>query len=267
MQTSMAFSWLISKDFIGQTYGRNLNLSNLPEAEANHYRELAYAVLEMISTDSLTIMRGRHLSSPILGLTAYFDIAFIDRGINTTPLANMVFYMNGTDVSWPQEANMYTESIFNLINIASQTVYLDLGSAGPESIYLNSSAVNKTIGENIAPNGIAPAEWAQNSESFYYGRIPGRYQTWAQAIRAGHGVKLGNATGIPRDSGMDITYLCPTYRLKPARSLLTSIFVGTATMVLSVWGLWMFVTGLVARKIKEPCELFKFSEGYPTKQR
>lgn len=74
-------------------------------------------------------------------------------------------------------------------------------------------------------------------------------------LRAGQTIRLGNVTGLPDQSNMVTTYLCPTYQLKPVKSLLTSIFVGTATMFLSVWSAWMFFTTFIARRIQPPCEL------------
>lgn len=240
---------------MGNTTAPGIYLLNLSEGEASYYRELAYAVLEVISTDSLTIIRGQHLSNPLLSITSFASITFINGFIATSPLASSITYTNGSAASWPAEANLYVASIINLINVVAHTVMLDLGIAGTENMYRNPAAVNKTIGPNPAPPGIAPADWAQEGATFFFGSIPPPYQTWAQAVRAGETIKPGNVTGLPDDSGMDTTYLCPTYKLKPIRSLLTSIFVGTATMVLSVWGLWMFLTALVARRIKEPCEL------------
>lgn len=255
METKMVFAWLLSKDFVGQYYGPGLNLLNVNDVDPNDYRKLAFAALEAVSTDSLTIMRGQHLSNPVLSITSFASVGFVDGHIDTTPVSNLLTYLNGTENSWPPEAGIYEVSIFNLMNIAAHTVNLDLGSAGPESIYLNPATLNKTIGENLAPLGIPPASWAQNSLSFYYGRITPPFETWAQMLRAKNTIVLGNVTGLPNESTMVTTYLCPSYQLKPIRSLLTSIFVGTATMFLSVWAAWMFVTTFIARRLEQPCEL------------
>ncbi|CAE6440775.1 unnamed protein product [Rhizoctonia solani] len=51
---------------------------------------------------------------------------------------------------------------------------------------------------------------------------------------------------------MAIGYLCPTYRVKPLSSLLVSVFVGSATMILSVWSAWMFFSAFLARRIMPP---------------
>ncbi|KAF8597948.1 hypothetical protein BDV93DRAFT_595634 [Ceratobasidium sp. AG-I] len=257
METKMVFSWLLGKDLVGQYYGPDLSLWGLPDAEANHYRELAYAVLEVISTDSPTIIRGQHLSSPVLSITSFAKISLINDFIGISPLASSLTYANGTAASWPTEANLYTTSIINLMTVAAHTVMLDLGIAGTENIYRNPAAVNKTLGPNRAPPGISPADWAQNSVTFHYGSPLPPYQTWAETLRAGQVITPGNVTGLPNGSSMDTTYLCPTYRLKQTSSLMTSIFVGTSTMVLSVWGLWMFVTALIARRIKEPSLVLK----------
>ncbi|KAG9079817.1 hypothetical protein FS749_008230 [Ceratobasidium sp. UAMH 11750] len=51
---------------------------------------------------------------------------------------------------------------------------------------------------------------------------------------------------------METPYLCPMYRVKPTGPLLSSVFVGSATMILSVWGAWMFFTAFLAKKIMAP---------------
>ncbi|KAF8597931.1 hypothetical protein BDV93DRAFT_561794 [Ceratobasidium sp. AG-I] len=253
METKMVFAWLLSKDFVGQYYGPGLDLLNINTGDSNDYRKLAFAVLEAISTDSLTIIDGQHLSNPVLSITAFFNVTFVDGKISTTPESNSLKYLNGTKTSWPAEAQIYDVSIVNLMNVAAHTVNLDLGSAGPENIYLNSSALNGTIGQNLAPPNIAPADWAQNSKSFYYGTITPPYQTWAQMLRARQTIALGTVTGLPPNSSMVTTYLCPSYQLKQRSSFLSSIFVGTATMFLSAWGSWILLLTFLAGIMHEPC--------------
>ncbi|KAF8597934.1 hypothetical protein BDV93DRAFT_561796 [Ceratobasidium sp. AG-I] len=249
----MVFSWLLNKDFVGQYYGPGLDLLQLSVEESNHYREQAYAILEVISTDSLTIMRGNHLSSPLLSLTAFTSISYTDGTLESVPESNLLTYLNGSQMDWTVEANIYLDSIYNLIGVATHTVELDLGAAGPGNIYLNSAGLNNTVYPNLPPPNTQAKNWARKGASFYYGPVDPPYNTWAEMILAGQKIKPGNMTGLPKNSSMDTTYLCPTYKLKQTSSLLTSIFVGTSTMVLSVWGLWMFVTGLIARRIEEPC--------------
>ncbi|KAF8597940.1 hypothetical protein BDV93DRAFT_547657 [Ceratobasidium sp. AG-I] len=246
METKMVFAWLLSKDFVGQYYGPGVNLLDVSDTDSNNYRTLAFAVLEAISTDSLTIMRGNHLSNPALSISSFYNISFDNGIINTTPVSNSLMYANGTYASptWPAEATIYEVSIYNLVNVAVHTVNLDLGSAGPESIYRNREALNKTIGPNLAPVGTAPANWAQESLSFYYGRIPRPYQTWAQAIRAGQTIELGNVTGIPDQSSKVTAYLCSSYQLKTPGSLAVSLLVGLWTMLQS--GRELFAILLIA---------------------
>ncbi|KAF8597935.1 hypothetical protein BDV93DRAFT_512915 [Ceratobasidium sp. AG-I] len=192
----------IDKDFVGRYYrsgpdeysGRDL----LPELDRGNYRELAYAVLETISTDSLSTTH-QHLSAPVLSITMLSRITFVDGKIETTPLLQTLTYFNGTQVKWTEETFIYAASILNLMNVAAHTVNLDLGSAGPESIYLNSSALNVTIDANLAPPGILLADWAQNSVSFYYGQINLPYETWAQMLHAGQKIKLAQANSLVFD--------------------------------------------------------------------
>lgn len=252
METKMVFAWLLSKDFVGQYYGPGLNLLNVEDADPNDYRRLAFAALETISTDSLTIMRRQFLSSPVLAISSYYDIFWTDGIINPNTSSNSLTYLNGSDTSWPAEADIYIQSIFNLVNVAVHTVNLDLGSAGSESIYKNRAVLNKTIGENLAPPGITPFRWAENSQSFYYGGVPAPYQTWAQTLRAGHTIALGEVTGLPNGSSMVTSYLCPSYQMKPIRSFLTSIFIAMHTMLHSMWIVWIVFLAYLAERIRPP---------------
>lgn len=254
METKMIFARLLSEDFVGQYYGPGLNLLGIELVDPTDYRRLAFTVLDLISTDSLTIIGGQHLSNIVMRIAVVANITFIDGKIDTTPVSNSIRYLNGTLGSWPLEADVYSTSILNLMNVAAHTVNLDLGSAGPESIYRNPAALNMTIGSNIAPAGIAPTDWAQKSQALYWGKVPSPYETWAQMLRSGKPVALGTATNLPNDSSIVTTYLCPVYQLKPIRPLLTSIFVGTATMIMSCWTLWTFLMTWAAYEIEEPCE-------------
>lgn len=255
METSLVFGWLISKDFIGQYYGLGLDSLKTPEADPSEYRRLAFAVLGTISTDSLTIMRGQHLSSPVDSISYVANVSFVSEVIKIDPLAANLAYVNGTKPGWSAEADaIYLRTIVNLIAVVAHTVNLDLGSAGPESIYRNSSALKNTIGPNLAPWPISPSSWAQQGRSFYYGPVTDPYHTWAQMLLAGQGVTLGTVTGLPQNSTMVTTYLCPVYRTKRMGAFLTSVFVGASSMFLSAWAAWMFITAFAAKYIEEPCE-------------
>ncbi|KAF8600169.1 hypothetical protein BDV93DRAFT_559646 [Ceratobasidium sp. AG-I] len=253
METKIVFAWLLSKDFVGQYYGPGLDLLNINDTDPYNYRKMAFAVLEAISTDSLTIMRGNHLSSPVLSLTAFTTTSYADGKLENIPDSNLITYLNGTEFDWADEANIYLDSIYNLLGVAAHTVNLDLGSAGAENIYVNPTVLNDTVYPNLPPTGISANKWARKGASFYYGPVNPPYNTWAEMLLAGQAVKVGKATGLPKDSSMVTTYLCPSYHLKPIRSLLTSIFVGTATMFLSVYAGWTFLTTFIARRIQQPC--------------
>lgn len=254
MQTTMVFAWMLAKDFVGQYYGPGLDVSDIAEADQNNYRTVAFGALEALSTDSLTIMRKNHLSNPALSISAYFNVTYNDGLITTTPQSNDFMYLNGTKTDWPPEAEIYSPSIYNLVNVAVHTVNLDLGSAGANNIYRNFAVVNKTISPNLAPANITPPNWAEDSQSFYYGQIPRPYQTWAQMLLARQTIRLGNVTGLLGDPNMVTTYLCPTYQRKQILSLLAAIFVGTSSMLLSGWGGWKAATAFWATHIAEPCE-------------
>ncbi|KAG8696499.1 hypothetical protein FRC11_000691, partial [Ceratobasidium sp. 423] len=250
IQTTMTFAWELSKDFIGQYYGPGLDLLNLNDSNPSDYRKIVLATLEVISTDSLTILHRPHLSSP----AGSMQIAFaVDPGTGKFwDTASTLTYVNGTQPDgYPIEARIYVASIINLVTVAINAVNLDLGSHTP-NLFRNASRLNVLISPNLAPQGIDPADWAEGSQTFYYGNLTSQYQTWAQMLLDGKPVRLGSLTGLPEQPVMATSYLCPSYQVKPMKSFLSSVFIGSATMTLSVWGVWMFFTAFVAKKIMAP---------------
>lgn len=258
METKLVFARMLNKDLVGQYSGPDQLY--LLGSDASDYRTVAFAVLNTISTDSLNVMDGQHLSNPVLSISISFGQPFKAGILDMHPTSAVLTYTNGTKSVWPDEAGVYNTSIYNLMNVAAHTVDLELGCAGPENIYLNHTVLNETISPNRAPLGTAPANWAEGYPSFIYGNVTPPYQTWAEMLLAGQTITLGNATGLPSDTKMVTSYLCPSYKLKPIRSLLTSVFVGTATMVLSLWAAWMFVTTFIAKRIQKPRELTFYFE-------
>ncbi|KAG9125838.1 hypothetical protein FRC07_006011 [Ceratobasidium sp. 392] len=253
METSMVFAQITSKDFIGQYYGPGLDLLNLTQADPSDYRKLVLGVLELISTDSITIMRGPHLQSPALSFTLFSyvnpDTAILDNRATTFTHAN------GTMLPyWPPGVNIYAYTIANLLDVVVDAVNLDLGSHRYPNMFTNASVLRTAVWPNKAPNGTQPDEWAMlpDAQSLNYGKIKPPYQTWAEMLLNGDPFKLGTVTGRPNNSVMVTTYLCPMYQVKRISSLLTSVFVGTATMTLSAWSVWMLVTAFLAKRMDKP---------------
>ncbi|EUC56411.1 transmembrane protein, putative [Rhizoctonia solani AG-3 Rhs1AP] len=251
MQTTMTFAWELSKDFIGQYYGPGLDLLSLNETNPSDYRKVVLAVLEVISTDSLSIMHRPHLSNPAGSIRIAFKVN-ATTGVWKDD-ASTLTYVNGTQLeAYPAEANIYGASIANLVTVAMDAVSLDLGSTRFPNVFRNFTYMSKAIKLNLAPVGINSTNWAEGSRTFYYGALT-KYETWADTLLHGEPVKVGDLTGLPaRGSTMATTYLCPTYQVKPMGSFLSSVFVGSATMTLSVWGVWMFFTAFVAKRIMAP---------------
>ncbi|KAG9078849.1 hypothetical protein FS749_009093 [Ceratobasidium sp. UAMH 11750] len=220
---------------------------------SRNYRKAVFAILDAISTDSLMIISGQHLSAPLLSLSVSLNVSK-----NYEPSRTYITYVNGSvDAYYDSSmgrAQIYRDTIYNLVAATVHAVNLDLGNAGP-NIFLNPSMVHDTFVPNLPPPGVSPENWVRDSESFYYGTLEPPYQTWAQMILAGRpqNLTLGNLTGLPPDSKMVSNYLCPSYQPKPMSSFLASIFIGTATMYLSAWAAWTFVTGLLARRMRKPC--------------
>ncbi|KAG8727492.1 hypothetical protein FRC12_022462 [Ceratobasidium sp. 428] len=254
METAVTFANDINKDMIGQYYGYDIDFFAFVDQNSRDYRKSVFAVLDVISTDSLMIMGGQYLQSPVLTLSTHINSSYNFQSTSIT-------YVNGTYQSSSEDsmgpAAIYRASIYNLVAAVANAVYLDIGGAGPlpSNIFRNQSAVNSTFSPNLAPVPFNPDLWVRDTNSFYYGSVVEPYQTWAQMLRAGlpSNITLGNLTGLPEDSKMVTNYLCPSYQLKPMSSFLSSIFVGTATMYLSAWAVWAFVTAIVARQIMDPC--------------
>ncbi|CAE6440134.1 unnamed protein product [Rhizoctonia solani] len=169
------------------------------------------------------------------------------------PTTSSLTYANGTHPeTFPAEAFVYVDSIYNLMNIAISAVNLDLVNKRTPNIFTNATFFREKVWPNLPPDGFNSTEWAEGTRTFYYGNLNSGYQTWAQMLLDGKPVELGNPTGLPEQSAMVTTYLCPAYKVKPTNSLLSSVFVGSATMTLSVWGVWMLITTFVAKRISPP---------------
>ncbi|CEL63406.1 hypothetical protein RSOLAG1IB_10735 [Rhizoctonia solani AG-1 IB] len=255
MTTNMVFAMELNKDFIGQYYGSTLAMDSLNNTRPSNYRKQIMAALQVITTDSLIIM-GRddvHLSNPALSTRIYFSVD--PDTAEPIPSRSAFTYVNGTRLlTFPQEAMLYVNTIYNLMHIVISAVNLDLSNSRTPNIFTNATFFREKIRPNLPPNGLNSTVWAaaEGARTFYYGSLAAGYQTWAQMLLDGKPVELGNPTGLPEQSAMVTTYLCPVYQVKPTKSLLASVFVGSATMTISIWGIWMIITTFVAKRISPP---------------
>ncbi|KAG8727609.1 hypothetical protein FRC11_012820, partial [Ceratobasidium sp. 423] len=127
MQTMITYALEIRKDFIGQYYGPGLDLMNMTDADPSDYRNVVLTALQVISTDATTIMRKQHTSSQPLSMRVVFNIA--PDSPELIPGPSTLTYANGTQPStFPEEAMIYVDTIYNLVVITSDAVNLDLGS-------------------------------------------------------------------------------------------------------------------------------------------
>ncbi|CAE6531269.1 unnamed protein product [Rhizoctonia solani] len=273
MQTTITYALEASKDFIGQYYGPGLDLLNLTNADPSDYRKVVLAALEVLSTDASTIMRRQHISSQPLSMRVVFTIG--PDSPELLPRVSTLTYANGTQPSvFPEEALIYVDTIYNLVVITADAVNLDLGSHEYPNIFRSATRLSALL-PNLPPPGVSRENWAQPGQAFYYGNITSPYQTWAEALLNGQPVKLDGVTGLPNESVMATTYLCPSYRIKPTRALLASVFVGASTMTMTLWGAWMVFTTFLARQIMEPkvichcmdCELRREKEKEGARER
>ncbi|CAE7153507.1 unnamed protein product [Rhizoctonia solani] len=252
MQTTMTFAWDLTKDFIGQYYGPGLDLLNL--TETSNYRQSVLAVLEVISTDALTILHRQHLPVHPLSMRVYFGEIYDNATLPDETTTSALTYANGTQLmDYPEEAFIYINSIFNLVYAAIDAVNLDLGNDKP-NMFRNASRLPEVIFSNKAAPGINVSEWALGSQSLYYGTIIPPYETWAEMLINGlpSNITVGNVQGMPPDSAMVTTYLCPVYQIKPLKSLLSSVFIGSVAMTSTVWSGWLLFVAILAKGQMEP---------------
>ncbi|CUA66693.1 hypothetical protein RSOLAG22IIIB_00137 [Rhizoctonia solani] len=256
LETSVTFALEYSKDFVGQYYGSDIGILNFVDPNSTDYRRLVFAVLDVISTDSMSILDGNRHNW--LSLSTHADLRSGEPLFNTTTTVAR----NGTSSMFEDndmgDVEVYRPTIVNLIWAVHDAILLDLGHAGPDDIFVNASAINSTFSTNPPFRGFDSANlvWV-NKNSFEYGTIQPPYLTFAEMLRAGVPTNiteaLGHLTGLPSDSTMNTNYMCPSYQARPIKSFLANIFIGTATMVLSAWAAWKFITEKIARRIQEPC--------------
>lgn len=177
LETTLVFADEISKDLVGQYYGYDTNLFDILNATSRDYRKAVFAVLDVISTDSIIIMGGQYVpGGTVLALSTRAN-ATGDFFFDTTS----VTYLNGTiNLSSNNSlgvAEIYRPSITNLMNAVYHAVMLDLGNPWPYNVFLDQTAVNYTFVPNLAPVPINPDAWVRDSTSFYYGHVVEPYQT------------------------------------------------------------------------------------------
>ncbi|KAG9125434.1 hypothetical protein FRC07_007611 [Ceratobasidium sp. 392] len=250
LETSATFTNSPIQDFVAQYYGGDRTPFYFVEKSPRTYRGAVFAVLDLISTDSLaTVADPAYLPSPAVTLSAEVNVT--TREI----LSTHITYFNGTDDYVLESESIFADSILNLAVAVAHAINFDLRNTEP-NIFLDPSVVNNTITPNQTPQGVDRENWIANrASSFYFGGITPPFESFAQMLRAGlpTNVTLGDLSDTPDDSQMVTNYFCPSYQLKPMSSFLSSIFVGTATMFLSVWAAWVFGTAIVARWLSDPC--------------
>ncbi|CAE6506707.1 unnamed protein product [Rhizoctonia solani] len=257
MEAPVVLASDLNKDIVGQYYGYDMDMQKINNENPRDYRRAVFGILDVLSTDSVEIILQQHLATQVVSITLAGDVTSES---NISFHGGAITYQNGTVTELSSdnhlaEAEIYRASITNIMLAVHHAVELDLGNPGPGNIFINPAAVNETFSPNVAPARIDPNRWTGNDTSFAYGYVSPPYQTWAQMVRAGlpKGLPLGNLTGLPSDSTMLTNYLCPIYQLKPTGTLLANVFIGTATMFLSVWAAWMTLSAIVAKRMKGPC--------------
>ncbi|KAF8756973.1 hypothetical protein RHS01_03730 [Rhizoctonia solani] len=163
LTTRVVFATEHSKDVIGQFYGYDVHLIDFVDEDSRDYRRVVFDVLDVISTDSLSILDG--------AITQWLSLS----------------------------ARASVSNELNFISTDMHAVELDLGNPSSENIFTNSSAVNSTFSPNLPPTGIAPRDWVGRN-SFRHDRVEEPYFTFAQMLRAGVPANittaLGNLTGL-----------------------------------------------------------------------
>ncbi|CAE6419506.1 unnamed protein product [Rhizoctonia solani] len=258
LETSVTFALEYSKDFVGRYYGSGIDILSFVDGNSTDYHRLVFAVLDVISTDSMSILDGNRHNW--LSLSTHADLSSEKLLFNTTTTVAR----NGTSSMFQDndmgDVEVYRPTIENLIWAVRDAIQLDLGNTGSDDIFTNASAINSTFSTNPPFKGFNSSNLAWvNKNSFWYGDIQPPYLTFAEMLRAGVPTNitaaLGHLTGIPSNSTMITNYMCPSYQSRPMSSFLANVFIGTATMALSAWAGWKVATELVARQIQRPCAI------------
>jgi hypothetical protein len=212
------------------------------------------AALEAVSTDSLAIFGKNHLSTPILSIKVAFQVD-PDTG-ESIPVGSSLKYTNGSHPNtFPSKSLIYVATIYNMLNVATGAVNLDLLNNRTPNIFTNITHLKTWIAPNLPPRDINSDDWAEGISSFSYGNLTTGYRTWAEMLLDGKPVRLGNPTSLPQESSIVTNYLCHVYQIKPVGTLIVSVFTGSATMLLLVWSAWKVLTAFIAKRMIQPREL------------
>ncbi|CAE6455494.1 unnamed protein product [Rhizoctonia solani] len=108
VQTTMTFASETTKSFIGQYYGPGLDLLDL--TKTTNYRQTALAVLDVISTDALSILSRQHLPVAPLRMRVYFDdITDTEALLPDQTTTSSITYVNGSQTNnMPAEGFIYS---------------------------------------------------------------------------------------------------------------------------------------------------------------
>ncbi|QRW13286.1 hypothetical protein RhiLY_12285 [Ceratobasidium sp. AG-Ba] len=157
-------------------------------------------------------------------------------------------------------------TIVNMFLAMRDAIYLDIGYVLPENIYVNKTTFDQVI--KIDPYGteLTPITWQYNLDgintsttlcSWGWGCTRNINTTWAQEFTS-TGQQVNNISlpivlpsPLPA-SVLDIVYLCPQYKLKSWGDLLVSLFTGTFTMYVTLYGIFAWLAPMLDRKRKGP---------------
>ncbi|CAE6343200.1 unnamed protein product [Rhizoctonia solani] len=146
LETSVVFATEISKDFVGQYYGPDINILDFVDGNSTDYRRLVFAVLDVISTDSQSILDGNRINW--LSLSTRIDLRFDEPIFRTTTTVAR----NGTSSMFEDndmgDVEVYRPTILNLMWAVRDAIQLDLGNTGSDDIFTNASAINSTFSTN-----------------------------------------------------------------------------------------------------------------------
>ncbi|CAE6429436.1 unnamed protein product [Rhizoctonia solani] len=255
LETRIVFATEVSKDVVGQYYGYGLDPLSIVDGESHDYHRLVFDILDVMSTDSVSILDWTRVN-----WLSFSTRANVDPDSTISFPTTYIMARNGTGSMFSNntlgEAEVYRRTIVNLMRAVQHAVELDLGNPSSNNIFMHPLAMNHTFDANLPPSGVAPETWVDRN-SFHYGLVEKPYLTFAAMLRAGVPSRitaaLGNLTGLPTNSTMITSYMCPSYQVRPMSSLLANVFIGTATMFLSAWAAWTFVTAMIAKRIRGPC--------------
>ncbi|QRV98707.1 hypothetical protein RhiJN_26726 [Ceratobasidium sp. AG-Ba] len=237
----------------------------------------ALGVVDALCTDLIRLMYLRKVTleylgdtesprPPELGYILWDSLTDSRPPADRSRLIDWETYEEGDWHFWGQYMMPMNVTITNLLVAIRDAIYLDIGNIAPSNIYANKTSFNDMIkvdeyGVKLNQIMFEHGNWtklnADPISTWGWGNTSNVNITWAQAFTSTSGL-TNNITlpiGLPANrtaSVIDIDYLCPQYKMKSWGNLLMSVFVGTFSMYVAIYGVFARLASTLDRKRKGP---------------